>query len=1546
IFLAKLAGREDIVVGTPVAGRRHNDLEKIIGMFVNTLPLRNFPYGETGFKEFLHVVKERTLAAFSHQDYPYDELVDALTIERDTGRNPLFDTMLAIQNMEFPVVKIPGLTLKPFNFQHNIAKFDLTLIISEYGKELECTFEYCTKLFKQETIERYITYFKNTLSYVTGHPGTVIAGIEIMPQDEKRKLLIEFNNTEAIYPEDRTLHGLFEEQVNRTPDGITLVSAEREEKRRGDEEKMETEPFGRVHLSYRELDQCANRVAILLIEKGASAGNIIGIMMNRSPEMIISILGILKAGCAYLPINPKNPVERIDLMLRDSAAKIVIRRKEERKSGKAKIVFASFFLTSSQPRYLVSDSTNFAYVIFTSGSTGKPKGVPISHANISPLLHWGYNELKITPIDRTIQCVSFFFDWSVWEIFITITTGAALYIADDDVIFDTPGTIDFIHKNDITIFHITPTQFHYFLDAGGSLKTLRYLFMGGESLPASLVQDGLKILPTRCRAFNMYGLTEAAIISTAVEIQRLNDTGFEGLLNVPIGKPVGNNQLHILDKYGYLCPMGVSGELHIGGPGIAGGYMNNPELTSDKFYRSYASDNTYIQYKTGDLARWLPDGPTAGGASGGVIEFLGRIDHQVKIRGFRIELGEIESRLTKHNSVRDALVVVNQGLGGDKYLCAYIVPKEPGVFEEDQLINYLTVQLPGYMVPTYWVSLDKIPLNANGKINLRALPQPGYVSESVFEPPANETEDIFTAIWSDLLGIKKEKISVQDNFFRMGGHSLKATVLISRIHKELHIKIPLAEIFKTPTIRDMARLIRGMQEESFHVVEPVEKKEYYPLSSAQKRLYFLQQLDLQSIGYNMPMVLPLGKEINKEKLELALKQLIARHESLRTSFERVNEEIVQRVHEQVAFAVETLATDAYGVHGQTQTFIRPFDLAKAPLMRSGLITMPDGNFTWVLDIHHIVSDGTSHTILTRDFMHFYNSDSPLPPLPIQYKDFSHWQSTLFAGEQVKSQWDYWQQVYTGEIPRLHLPGDYKRPGVFTFAGAQYQCRIEIQEAAAFKDLGARYEGTLYMNLYMNMMAALNTLFYKYTGQTDIIIGSGIAGRRHADIQNVVGMFVNTLAMRNYPSGEKTYEQFLKEVIAASVKGFENQDVQFEELVEKLEPERDPSRNPLFDVSMVVQNFQESPGEETIVLPADNIPIFDYKNRTAKFDLTFFISEAAGDIYIDIEYYTGIFREETIIRMVSHLKNLLKAIIANPGRKLKNIDILSIAEKEQLLEEFNYTTTAYPKEQTVHALFEEQVSRVPGCVALVYEDQSLSFRELDQRANQLAHYLQSKHLQPGEFVGVLLDRSLGQIIALLAVLKAGGAYLPLDHALPENRIKLMIADTQLTIILSAKRFIRILNKLQWECPSFNSFLCLDSTALYLEEEVEKSGLMDENLWDYVANSASDEITGGGWFNSYNGEAFSTPEMAEYGDNVLKKLLPLLHEKMNILEIGCGSGITMYRIAPKVGTYYATDLSQGIIENNRKKITLEGYRNISLARLAAHEIDQLDRGTISI
>ncbi len=686
--------------------------------------------------------------------------------------------------------------------------------------------------------------------------------------------------------------------------------------------------------------------------------------------------------------------------------------------------------------------------------------------------------------------------------------------------------------------------------------------------------------------------------------------------------------------------------------------------------------------------------------------------------------------------------------------------------------------------------------------------------------PRDRIEGKMAEIWHDVLSLPHHAIGIDDNFFQLGGHSLKATLLVSKIHKELNVKIPLAEIFKTPSIRELAAYIKGMKRDMHVSIESVEEREYYVLSSAQKRVYFLQQFDLTGIGYNMPLVLPLGKGIDKDKLELVLRRLIDRHESLRTSFERVNEEVVQRIHKagSIEFSLDFYEADKIGLGEIIRDYIKAFDLSLAPLFRSGLIALPDGNHVWMVDIHHIVSDGTSHTVLTEDFMAEY-SGKELKPLHIQYKDFAIWQQRRFETGEVKAQMEYWLNLLAGEVPRLNLPVDNKRPPTFTFEGDSYSSILTGEETKKFKGLGSQGGGTL----YMNMLAALNVLLYKYTGQSDIIIGSGIAGRSHADLQGIVGMFINTLAMRNYPAGEKSYDSFLKEVITASIRGFENQDVQFEDLVDSLDLERDASRNPVFDIMMIVQNFRnvgeggrgartEYTGMSVMdLLPAaDENPAADeYKNPTSKFDMTFFVHEQGDDIFINIEYYKAIFKPGTVERMVSHLKNIINAAAANPIIKLNEIEILSGDEKKKIIYQFNDTESAYPGDKTIHRLFEEQVSRTPdrialhGCMIAWMHDCmdtwmdgevgatavetlratslqiQMSYRQLNEQSNYLAGLLMEKGVRPDRIVGLMIERSVEMIVGIMGILKSGGAYLPIDPDYPQERIDYMLTDSKMT-----------------------------------------------------------------------------------------------------------------------------------------------------------------------
>ncbi len=1267
ILLARLNGQEDIVVGTPTAGRRHAELQGIIGMFVNTLALRNYPCGEKLFDHFLGEVKTGALSAFDNQEYPFENLLEKVEINRDAGRNPLFDVMFALHNVEAAEVEIPGLKLGPYKYENRTAKFDLTLLATEVGEKLFFVVEYGTKLFKEETINKYIRYFQAIIASLVAEPSIQLSEIAILAEEEQRQLLYDFNDIVPDYPIDKTLHGLFAAQAAKTPRSIAVV-------------------FEGEEVTYEELNQRADHLARILIAKGIKKPGLIGLMADRSLEMISGILGILKTGCGYVPLNPDAPLDRSKYMLAECGVELLLAARGCPDLGIETLVLPSVSESGVdepdvRPPVLQGSPVDLAYVIFTSGSTGKPKGVPITHANLSPLMHWAYRTMRIGANDRTLQNVSYYFDWSIWEIFITITTGACLYIAPDDVLLN-PGTcIDFIDALQITIFHVTPPQYNYLSTLGRKTETLKYLFIGGEKLYYNLVERGFSQVNEQCRLFNMYGPTETTIMATVFEIDRLMCEDYKTLSSMPIGKAAGNTALFILDKHLELCPVNVSGELYIAGAGLSRGYLNNPELTAEKFVsggqgaflknrplhpqktfeKSYVghlspltihhSPFTIHLYKTGDLARRLADGN---------IEYLGRLDYQVKIRGFRIEPGEIEERLRKHESVKEAVVIDRETDHGEKYLCAYIVllpdTAAPGV-DAATLRTYLSHTLPEYMVPAYFVFIERIPLNPNGKLDRRALPAPDTLGISKYTAPRDEIEQLLAALWADVLAADIKTIGIDSNFFELGGHSLKATLLASRIHKKFNIELPLTYIFKRPVIRAIAQYIQEARNKHFVHIPSGEKREYYPVSSAQKRMFILHRLKGRDTSDNTPDFVMIEGNLDKSRFEKATKQSINRHETLRTSFALLDEEVVQQVHERVDF--EIIYTELPAEQRQDQAieqaisrFIRPFDLGTAPLLRINLLRLAPGKHLLMYDIHHIIRDGSSSLVFVRDFGSFYNAES-LPAMRIQYRDFAAWQNRLLQSDSIEKQEAYWLQVFSGDIPVLDMPTDFARPPVQSFAGDCIDFSLDQDLGRGLKQLALAHGATLYMTL----LAVYTILLSKYSGQQDIVVGSPIAGRPHIDLENQIGMFVNTLAMRNYPRNEVTFSDFLGQVKQNTLQAFENQDYQFEKLVDALGIKPDPGRQSLFDTMFAVQNaalprYTGGAGQATDL----QLTPYRFADKVTQFDIMFHAFENDGVISFRLLYCTRLFKEETILMLIRNFIEIIAAVVANSEIKLGDIGI--------------------------------------------------------------------------------------------------------------------------------------------------------------------------------------------------------------------------------------------------------------------------------------------------
>jgi len=1405
VCLSRLCGQEDIVVGTPIAGRRHADLQPLMGMFVNTLVLRHFPVGPKTFIQFLQEVKESSIKAFENQDYLFEDLLEQVEVERDTGRNPLFDTMFALQDIAALTIQIPGLQVQPLDYETRIAKFDLTLMAVERGEKLFFIFEYCSKLFKQETIRRFSTYFKTIATVVLENPMVQLSGIDILSGIEKKQILFDFNNTVSEYPGGRLIHQLFEEEAEKWPDKIAV----------GYENHL---------LSYHELNRQTQIVAVHLKNRGVKPGMPVGIMIGACLEMIVGVMAILKAGGGYLPIDPDYPEERKQYMLKDSGGVILLTRQE------IEGVYSPQALNNSpqgSPWFGIWNlefgisprGGQLAYIIYTSGSTGKPKGVMVEHQNVVRLVK-NTNFIQFRPGDRILQTGALEFDASTFEIWGALLNGLTLYLVPRDKLLDTVSLKNTVYRNHISIMWMTAPLFNQVVNSDVEIfSKLRNLLVGGDVLSPSHISRVRERFP-QLNIINGYGPTENTTFSTTFLIDR------EYKENIPIGKPIANSTAYIVDKNVHWQPIGIVGELWVGGDGVSRGYMNNPELTSEKFdhdlwdlqdyhdrnYRSYRSYQSHISnlsyYKTGDLARWLPDGN---------IEFLGRIDHQVKIRGFRVELEEIENQLLTHGKVKEAIVLVRKD-NNDKYLCAYIVakPGETNPIVQSQLREYLSDRLPDYMVPSYFTQLDGIPLNSNGKVDRKALPEPEMKTGENYIAPRNELEKKLVELWSETLHVEKEKISINDNFFHLGGHSLKATTLAARIHKELKVNVPLAEIFKTSHIRGLAAFIKNAETQRFFSVEVVEKKEYYILSSAQRRLLVLQQMDEDGIAYNIPSVWQLEGGLDREKFAAVFRQLVRRHESLRTSFHTVNEEPVQRINEEVEVKIEVEEKrqetedrpDTYLSSG----FIRPFDLSKAPLFRVGLIKIlhtpsalrshpsQEGRSILIVDMHHIISDGVSAGILVREFMELYAREKPLA-LRLQYKDYSEWQKKQVLEKFLSQQEAYWLKEFSGEVPVLDLPLDYPRPSVQDFAGRSISFEIVGEETNALKSLAAEQGVTLFM-----LLLSLYTLYLsRLCGQEDIVVGTPIAGRRHADLQPLMGMFVNTLVLRNFPDGRKPFTQFLQEVKERSIKAFENQDYLYEDLVEKVDLERDPGRNPLFDTMFALQDFPDL----KIQIPGLQVQPFDYETRISKFDLTLMAVEKDDNLLFIFEDCTGLFKEETIRRFTGYFSKTVSTVIESPGIRISEIEIIGEEEKNRVLYEFNGTTADYPKDKMIHRLFEEQVERTPdntalhGCMIVWMdgEEGSITYKELNERCNRLAGWLIKKGVQPETMVGIMIERSIEMIVGILGILKSGAAYLPLNPEQPGARTHLMMADTGAKLLISTDNLKELHNLLPSQLPGF-------------------------------------------------------------------------------------------------------------------------------------------------
>ncbi|MEH2092716.1 MAG: amino acid adenylation domain-containing protein, partial [Nostoc sp.] len=1228
------------------------------------------------------------------------------------------------------------------------------------------------------TIERMTGHFVTLLEAIVANPNERISQLPMLTASEQQQLLVEWNDTSVDYPQDKCIHQLFEEQVERTPDAVAVV-------------------FENQQLTYHELNCRANQLAHYLQSLGVGADVLVGICVERSLEMIVGLLGILKAGGAYVPLDPEYPQERLSFILEDAQVSVLLSQHhlvEKLPQCQAQLISLDTnweLISQLAQGNPITDiqASNLAYVIYTSGSTGQPKGVQISHSAVSNFLSAMQQRPGITKQDTLLAITTISFDIAGLEIFLPITVGASVVIARRDATLDGRELFDLLVKSKATIMQATPATWRLLLDSNYQFSDLKIL-CGGEALPWDLVNQ---LLARNASLWNLYGPTETTIWSLVCQLESNNSL-------ISIGRPIDNTQIYILDQNLQLVPVGVPGELHIGGAGLAKGYLNRPELTQEKFIPNPFNNSKFkIQnsklYKTGDLARYLPDGN---------IEYLGRIDNQVKIRGFRIELGEIETALSQHPHVQASCVIAREDTPGDKRLVAYIVPQPQVTLTISELRSDLKEKLPDYMVPSAVVILESLPLTPNGKVNRRALPAPELSNELLekYVAPRTPIEEMLALLWTQVL--KVELVGRHDNFFELGGHSLLATQLISRVRNSLKVELPLRSLFAAPTIAELAPNIQRLQQQDLELAAPpilrrTENAEL-PLSYAQQRLWFLDQFEPNSASYNIPFGLRLVGSVNVDALQQSLIEIIHRHEALRTNFITVDGQAAQIIQQETNWTLSVVDLQHLPVTEQEiaaqklvkQQAFEPFDLASEALIRATLIVLSETEQWLVVCMHHIVSDGWSIGVFVQELQAIYNAysqsePSPLLPLPIQYADFALWQRQWLVGEVLNSQLSYWQEQLANAPTFLPLPTDRPRPVVQTFNGANMEFSLSVELTQKLVKLSHKQGCTLFMTL----LAAYNTLLYRYTGQTDILVGTPIANRDRTEIEGLIGFFVNTLVMRTDLAQNPSFSELLPRLREMALSAYAHQDLPFEMLVEALQPERDLSYTPLFQVMFVLNNAPK-PEIELSGLTVSSLPI---ESAIAKFDLTLSMENTSTGLVGGWEYNTDLFDSSTIERMTGHFVTLLEAIVANPQERISQLPILTAFEQQQLLIEWNDTQVDYPQDKCIHQLFEEQVERTPDAVAVVFENQQLTYHELNCRANQLAHYLRSLGVGADVLVGICVERSLEMVVGLLGILKAGGAYVPLDPEYPQDRLSFMLADAQVSVLLTQQHLVEKLPRHQ-------------------------------------------------------------------------------------------------------------------------------------------------------
>ncbi len=1409
ILMARLSGQDDIVIGTPTANRPNEQVEQLIGFFVNTLALRSQLHDDPSVAQLFAQVKRNTLDAFANQDVSFEQVIDAIKPARSLSHSPLFQSMLVFDNTPSSGAwDVAGLSLRRLALPHNSAHFDLSLALHESGDELHGELEYASDLFDASTVTRWAEHFQLLLASMVSDDQQAISQLNLLSVGARQQLIGDFNATELPYPEHALIHQLFEAQASTRADSIALI-------------------YAGEAISYGEVNRRANQVAHRLIALGVQPDQRVAICMQRSPLMIIALLGILKAGGAYLPLDLSYPVERLAFMLADSTPLAVLSetalQADLPKWDIPLIVLdndsslANYPSENPEPAKLGLHAGHMAYIIYTSGSTGQPKGVMTSHRNVVQLV---VNEpcIPFLPSDCTAYCANPAFDASTWEIWGGLLNGARILIISQETLLEPRRLSSALLAEGVSILHLTMGLFNQYADLlSPCFAKLRYLLIGGDNADLGAVARVFHQAKPQ-HFLHAYGPTETTTFTCTYEITQMQ----EGCSALPVGKPIANTQLYLLDRHLDVVPLGVTGEIFIGGAGVARGYLNRPDLTVERFIDDPFSSKAGARlYRTGDVARFLADGN---------MQFLGRNDQQVKIRGFRIELGEIESKLRDCAGVREAVVCAREDVPGQKRLVAYVTSLPDQQVSATTLREQLMQSLPEYMLPQAFVMLENFSVTPNGKLDRKALPAPSLAALTAAEwrAPEGELENKIAQHWQNLLGL--ERVGRDDHFFELGGHSLLAVQFIARLSQELGIELAFADLFSQATLASFAAAVANQlaqpQQDQLSAIALVSRDAPLPLSSTQQRLWFLDQLDPSAgAAYHLPARLHVQGKLDTAVLQATLDKIVARHEILRTRFVVTQGQAYQAIAApDIGFML--LHSDISQTNGHEQDFAiqhlsneffaSRFDLAQGPLIRGHLICLAETEHILLIDQHHIISDAWSIAVFSHEVNALYKAFSqgqadPLPPLALQYADYASWQGAAHTSQRQANQANhisFWREHLQAAPSLLNLPTDRPRPAQQSFQGESISFSLPAELSQALRAFSQRHQVTVFMSL----LAAWSAFMARMSGQDDVVIGSPIANRQRQETQGMIGFFANTLALRTRLPAELTVSQLLAQVKSTTLAAFAYQDLPFEQVVEALNPLRSLSHSPLFQ-SMLTLN--DAAGGSALQIDGLCFTPNELPLTTTQYDLALNLVANEQRISATLSYASALFDASTMQRWIEHFSCLLQSMLSDDQQAVQQLNLLNTSQRQQLLHQFNATAQEYPRGLCLHQVFEAQVASTPNAIAVEFEQHSISYAELNQRANQVAHYLLALGVQPDQRIAICLERSVEMVVGLLGILKAGAAYVPLDPSYPIERLSYMLNDSAPRALLSSSSLLTQLPALQLHS------LALDASSALLATQASEN-----------------------------------------------------------------------------------------------------------------------------